>query len=76
MLSQGKITQADHDAAVATPVEPKVTQPEQGCAYASTAPYFCDYILHLLLNNPAYGAEPERARAPDLPRRPDHHHHA
>lgn len=57
MRDQGKITQADYDAAVATPVETKVTQPKQGCAYASTAPYFCDYVLHLLENNPAYGAE-------------------
>ncbi|WP_457963521.1 penicillin-binding protein [Arthrobacter sp. D1-29] len=57
MLSQNKITQADHDAAVATPVEPKVTPAKQGCAYAATAPYFCDYVLHLLLNNPAYGAD-------------------
>ncbi|RAX44596.1 penicillin-binding protein [Arthrobacter sp. AQ5-06] len=59
MLDQGKITQADHDAAVATPVEPKVTPSRQGCAYATTAPYFCDYVLHLLLNNPAYGATSE-----------------
>ncbi|MBX7444653.1 MULTISPECIES: transglycosylase domain-containing protein [unclassified Arthrobacter] len=57
MLNQGKITQEEHDAAVATPVEPKVTQPKQGCAYAASAPYFCDYILHLLENNPAYGAD-------------------
>jgi membrane peptidoglycan carboxypeptidase len=57
MLSQGKITKAEHDAAVATPVKPKVTQPKQGCAYASSAPYFCDYVLHLLENNPAYGAD-------------------
>ncbi|WP_461172502.1 transglycosylase domain-containing protein [Arthrobacter sp. Z1-9] len=57
MLNQGKITQADHDAAVATPVETKVTPARQGCAYASTAPYFCDYVLHLLENNPAYGAD-------------------
>ena len=57
MLTQGKITQADYDAAVATPVETKVTQPRQGCAYSQTAPYFCDYVLHLLLNNPAYGAD-------------------
>ena len=57
MLNQGKITKADHDAAVATPVEPKVTPARQGCAYASTAPYFCDYVLHLLLNNPAYGED-------------------
>ncbi|MBT2515221.1 transglycosylase domain-containing protein [Arthrobacter sp. ISL-30] len=57
MLQQGKIAQADYDAAVATPVETKVTPARQGCAYASTAPYFCDYVLHLLLNNPAYGAD-------------------
>ncbi|TQJ67976.1 membrane peptidoglycan carboxypeptidase [Arthrobacter sp. SLBN-100] len=57
MLNQGKINQADHDAAVATPVETKVTPARQGCAYASTAPYFCDYVLHLLENNPAYGAD-------------------
>ncbi|TLM82063.1 transglycosylase domain-containing protein [Pseudarthrobacter sp. NamE5] len=57
MRDQGKITQADYEAAVATPVETKVTPARQGCAYASTAPYFCDYVLHLLENNPAYGAD-------------------
>ncbi|MDF9752089.1 transglycosylase domain-containing protein [Arthrobacter sp. ES3-54] len=57
MLTQGKIKQAEYDAAVATPVTTKVTQPRQGCAYSKTAPYFCDYVLHLLLNNPAYGAD-------------------
>ena len=57
MKDQGKITADEYQAAVATPVEPKVTQPKQGCAYAATAPYFCDYILHLLENNPAYGAD-------------------
>lgn len=56
MLDQGKIKKADYDAAIATPVTTKVTQPRQGCAYAATAPYFCDYVLHLLYNNPAYGA--------------------
>jgi len=59
MLAQGKIQQAEYDAAVATPIETKVTQPRQGCAYSATAPYFCDYVLHLMLNNPAYGADAE-----------------
>jgi membrane peptidoglycan carboxypeptidase len=59
MLGQGKITKAQHTAAVATPVAPKITQARQGCAYSPIAPYFCDYVLHLLLNNPAYGADPE-----------------
>src|SRR6476620_7754620 len=57
MKDQKKITAEEYEAAVATPVEPKVTQPKQGCAYAASAPYFCDYVLHLLENNPAYGAD-------------------
>ncbi len=55
MVNQGKITQAQYDEAVATPVTTQVTPARQGCAYATMAPYFCDYVLHLLLNNPAYG---------------------
>ena len=55
MTLQGKITQAQHDEAVATPIELKISPERQGCAYASMAPYFCDYISHLILNNPAYG---------------------
>ncbi|WP_186312235.1 transglycosylase domain-containing protein, partial [Staphylococcus epidermidis] len=57
MYTQGKIKQADYEAAVATPVTTKVTQPRQGCAYSPTSPYFCDYVLHLLLNKPAYPAD-------------------
>ncbi|HEY9357393.1 MAG TPA: transglycosylase domain-containing protein [Arthrobacter sp.] len=56
MLAAGKITQADHDAAVATPIELKLNPGRQGCANATMAPYFCDYISHLILNNPAYGS--------------------
>ncbi|MET4622100.1 membrane peptidoglycan carboxypeptidase [Arthrobacter sp. 2762] len=59
MLEQGKIAQADHDAAVATPVELKITPSLQGCAGASIAIYFCDYVSHLILNNEAYGATVE-----------------
>ena len=57
MLEHGKITQAEHDAAVATAVELKITPGRQGCAAAVIAPYFCDYVSHLILNNPAYGLE-------------------
>ncbi|TQJ38441.1 membrane peptidoglycan carboxypeptidase [Arthrobacter sp. SLBN-112] len=63
MLRLKKITQAQHDEAVAAPIELKITPQQQGCANAAMAPYFCDYISHLILNNPAYGAtEPERER--------------
>ena len=56
MLRLRKITQAEHDAAVATPIELKLSPARQGCANAAMAPYFCDYISHLILNNPAYGS--------------------
>ncbi|MGG5174882.1 transglycosylase domain-containing protein [Pseudarthrobacter sp. J1763] len=59
MLRYGKIDKAAYDAAVKTPVTTKVTQPRQGCAYASQAQYFCAYVLHTILNNPAYGATQE-----------------
>lgn len=63
MLRLKKITQAQHDEAVAAPIELKITPQQQGCANAAIAPYFCDYISHLILNNPAYGpTEPERER--------------
>jgi membrane peptidoglycan carboxypeptidase len=58
MLKQGKITQAEHDAAIATGVDLKITPGRQGCAAAVIAPYFCDYVSHLILNNPAYGVDP------------------
>lgn len=57
MLSDGKISQTEHDAAVASGVELKVAPAKQGCSSADTAPYFCDYISHLILNNPAYGVD-------------------
>ena len=56
MLALHKISQADHDAAVAAPIELKLSPGRQGCANAVMAPYFCDYISHLILNNPAFGA--------------------
>ena len=57
MLDQGKITESDYDAAVAADVGLKITPGRQGCAGAEMAPYFCDYVSHLILNNPAYGAD-------------------
>lgn len=63
MLRLRRITQAQHDEAVATPIQLKITPQQQGCANAAMAPYFCDYISHLILNNPAYGpTETERER--------------
>ena len=63
MLRLGKITRAQHDEAVAAPIDLKITPQEQGCANAAMAPYFCDYVSHLILNNPAFGqSEADRER--------------
>ncbi|HEX9089206.1 MAG TPA: transglycosylase domain-containing protein, partial [Arthrobacter sp.] len=57
MLSLGRISQADHDAAATTGVDLNITPGRQGCAAAEMAPYFCDYVSHLILNNAAYGVD-------------------
>ena len=57
MLEEGKITQADHDAAIATPVEPVITEPSTGCSTAGNAGYFCDYVTNVLKNNEIFGAD-------------------
>lgn len=56
MLSQKKITQADYDTALKTPLTLDVHKSTQGCVAAATAPYFCDYVQQLVLNDPAFGA--------------------
>jgi len=56
MLQHGYIDQQHHDDAVATPIQLKVNPPKQGCAYAPQAQYFCDYVIHQIENDPAYGA--------------------
>ncbi|WP_052273885.1 transglycosylase domain-containing protein [Arthrobacter sp. L77] len=55
MLTRGKITQEEHDAAIATDLGLNVTPTLSGCVGAAQAPYFCDYVSHLILNDPAYG---------------------
>ncbi|MDZ4091275.1 MAG: transglycosylase domain-containing protein [Arthrobacter sp.] len=57
MLDLGRISPAEHDAATASGVELTLNPGKQGCAGAEMAPYFCDYVSHLILNNPAYGVD-------------------
>jgi membrane peptidoglycan carboxypeptidase len=61
MLSTGRISQTDYDAARATPVTLHITDPRQGCT-ASTYPFFCSWITQIIANDKAFGATPE-ARA-------------
>jgi membrane peptidoglycan carboxypeptidase len=59
MLKQKMISKKEHNAAVATGVGLKVRPSRQGCAAATMAPYFCDYVPRLFLHNPAYGGDTE-----------------
>ena len=56
MLQQGYISPGQHDKAVASPLTLNVRNIPHGCAEA-TAPYFCDYIQRLILNDPTFGAD-------------------
>ncbi len=55
MLELGKIDQAAHDAAVAAPLGLNVQPSRQGCMAAGSAAYFCDYVTHVIAQDPAFG---------------------
>ncbi|MHA7987741.1 transglycosylase domain-containing protein [Rathayibacter sp. CAU 1779] len=57
MLVHGSITQAQYKQAVATPVTPKITELQSGCqsAVAYDAGFFCDYVEHVMLQDPTFG---------------------
>ncbi|TFC89893.1 transglycosylase domain-containing protein [Cryobacterium sp. TMT4-31] len=57
MLKHKKINQADYDAAVASPIEPAITEPSTGCQTAGGAAYFCDYVTYQLKTDPTFGAD-------------------
>jgi membrane peptidoglycan carboxypeptidase len=57
MLKHKKITQEEHDAAVAAPVEPSIHEPSTGCQTAGANAYFCDFVLKTLQNDPAFGPD-------------------
>ncbi len=53
------ITQEEHDAAVAVPLEAQlaVREVKNGCEAAASAAYFCDYVVKTVLNDAAFGAD-------------------
>ncbi|GAA2074538.1 transglycosylase domain-containing protein [Microbacterium hatanonis] len=64
MLEDGKITQEQHDAAVAEPITPAITPAQTGCAATGATAYFCQYVVSVVRNDPAFGAESaDRERA-------------
>lgn len=59
MLSLQMIDQAQHDAAVAVPLQAQlaVQQMPNGCVQAGSAAFFCDYVTKVLLNDATFGAD-------------------
>ncbi len=64
MLKDGKITQAEYDEAMATPIEPDITERKQGCQQAKGAEFFCEYVRSIITRDVAFGeSKDERAAA-------------
>ncbi|MFC5930967.1 PASTA domain-containing protein [Cryobacterium melibiosiphilum] len=63
MLEYQSITQEEHDAAVASVIEPTITAPSTGCQTAGANAYFCDYVTKILLNDETFGADAEERLA-------------
>lgn len=59
MLKEHKITQAQYDEAIATPVTPNIVPPSTGCQTANdiAAGFFCDYVTAIVKNDPAFGED-------------------
>jgi membrane peptidoglycan carboxypeptidase len=57
MLVNHKITQKQYDDAVATKIEPHITPTPSGCTSAQqfNAGFFCNYVEHVLLQDPTFG---------------------
>ena len=57
MKKYGKITAAEFAEALAAPIEPTINEPSTGCQTARGDAFFCDYVIHVLANDPAFGAD-------------------
>ncbi len=59
MLTNGYITQEEHDAAVATPVADtlRVSEVQNGCESAGVSAYFCDYVVQEALADESWGTD-------------------
>jgi membrane peptidoglycan carboxypeptidase len=57
MLEYNKITPEQHAEAIASPIEPAITEPSTGCQTAGGAGFFCDYVTHVLKTDPTFGAD-------------------
>ncbi|WP_336991812.1 transglycosylase domain-containing protein [Leucobacter sp. VD1] len=61
MFKHGKITEAQHAEAIATPIEPQITPRVAGCFVAEQnygLGHFCDYVLRYIKQDPNFGSDP------------------
>ncbi|MCX8530486.1 MAG: transglycosylase domain-containing protein, partial [Rhodoluna sp.] len=55
MAAKGYVTQAEADAAKATPVTVHVTKVPTGCESNQQTAFFCDYVIWTIRNSPEFG---------------------
>ncbi|WP_223694387.1 transglycosylase domain-containing protein [Leifsonia poae] len=67
MYQYKKLTKAQYEAAVKTPITPVITPSTRGCQTAGGSAYFCDYVQRVFLNDPSFGKD-EDTRASNLNR--------
>lgn len=63
MKHDGKITQAQYDEAMKAQIVPHVTTPTTGCQAAGSAAYFCQYVVSVIQNDPAFGSTAQERQA-------------
>ncbi|MEN2739498.1 transglycosylase domain-containing protein [Microbacterium sp. X-17] len=57
MYEYKKLTKAQYDDAIKTPIQPVITPSARGCQTAGGAAYFCDYVQKIILNDPSFGQD-------------------
>jgi len=67
MYQYKRLTKAQYEEAVKTPIQPAITPSERGCQTAGGSAYFCDYVQKIILNDPTFGAD-EDTRASNFNR--------
>lgn len=63
MYEYKRLTKAQYDEAIKTPVQPVITPSVRGCQTAEGAAYFCDYVQKIILNDPSFGKDEDTRAA-------------
>ncbi|MFF1573990.1 transglycosylase domain-containing protein [Leifsonia sp. NPDC058292] len=57
MYQYKKLTKAQYDEAVKSPITPSITPSVRGCQTAGGSAYYCDYVQKIILNDPSFGKD-------------------